>query len=69
LVVVWGGRGLGAPESILAALRSELATAHEGLRIGVRQVEHESLPRFELKAKRLIDERDVWGGKGEKKVM
>lgn len=56
-------------ESTLAALRSELATAHEGLRIGVRLVEHETLPRFELKAKRLLDERDVWGGKGEKKVM
>ena len=28
-----------------------------------------SLPRFELKAKRLTDEREVWGGKGERKVM
>ena len=27
------------------------------------------LPRFELKAKRLVDEREVWGGKGDRKVM
>jgi phenylacetate-CoA ligase len=56
-------------DPILDALRTELASAHEGLRIGVRRVDADSLPRFELKAKRLVDERDVWGGKGEKKVM
>jgi phenylacetate-CoA ligase len=56
-------------ESTLADLRTELARAHEGLRIGVRQVEPESLPRFELKAKRLVDEREVWGGKGERKAV
>jgi phenylacetate-CoA ligase len=56
-------------EAILGDLRTELARAHEGLRIGVRQVEPESLPRFELKAKRLIDEREVWGGKGERKAV
>jgi phenylacetate-CoA ligase len=56
-------------EAILADLRAELARAHEGLRIGVRQVEAESLPRFELKAKRLVDEREVWGGKGERKAV
>jgi phenylacetate-CoA ligase len=56
-------------ESILADLRTELARAHEGLRIGVRRVEAESLPRFELKAKRLVDEREVWGGKGERKAV
>ena len=69
VLVECDGPGESEVESILAGLRSELASAHEGLRIGVRQVEHESLPRFELKAKRLLDERDVWGGKGEKKVM
>ena len=69
VLVECDGPGESEVESILAGLRSELANAHEGLRIGVRQVEHESLPRFELKAKRLLDERDVWGGKGEKKVM
>ena len=41
--------------------KRELAEAHEGLRIGVRLAEHESLPRFELKAKRLVDERDRLG--------
>ena len=29
----------------------------------------QSLPRFELKAKRLVDEREVWGGTGERKAM
>src|SRR5436309_3056263 len=38
---------------ILTELSNELAGAHEGLRFGVRQVEDETLPRFELKAKRL----------------
>ena len=28
-----------------------------------------ALPRFELKAKRLTDDREVWGGKGERKAM
>jgi phenylacetate-CoA ligase len=56
-----------APE--LGHLRRELSEAHEGLRIGVRLAEPESLPRFELKAKRLVDEREVWGAKGERKVM
>ena len=47
----------------------ELAEAHEGLRFGVREAEAGILPRFELKAKRLTDEREVWGGKGERKAM
>lgn len=54
---------------ILDNLRTELSRAHEGLRIDVRQVEPDSLPRFELKAKRLVDEREVWGGKGERKAV
>jgi hypothetical protein len=37
------------------------------LRFGVRQVADETLPRFELKAKRLNDEREVIGGAGEKR--
>ena len=44
---------------ILTDLSNQLAQAHEGLRFGVRQVEDETLPRFELKAKRLLDERIV----------
>jgi phenylacetate-CoA ligase len=56
-------------EPVLASLGRDLAEAHEGLRIGVRMAEPESLPRWELKAKRLVDERQVWGGGGERKAM
>ena len=45
-------------------LERELAEAHEGLRFGVRLAERGSLPRFELKAKRLVDERDRVGRQG-----
>ena len=48
-------------------LGKQLAEAHEGLRFGVKQVELESLPRFELKAKRVLDEREIVGGQGERK--
>jgi phenylacetate-CoA ligase len=44
-----------------------LADAHEGLRFGVRRAENGSLPRFELKAQRTLDEREVIGGAGEKR--
>lgn len=54
-------------EGILSRLGKELADAHESLRFGVRQAEAGSLPRFELKAKRLVDEREVIGGEGEKR--
>jgi phenylacetate-CoA ligase len=55
---------------LLDELGRELAEAHEGLRIGVRQVEPGSLPRFELKAKRVVDDRTVWGSTaGERKAM
>jgi phenylacetate-CoA ligase len=54
-------------QSICARMASELADAHEGLRFGVRTAELGSLPRFELKAKRTKDEREVVGGTGEKK--
>ena len=56
-------------DPLLTELKRELAEAHEGLRIDVRLAERESLPRFELKAKRLVDERTVWGSKGDRKVM
>ncbi|HVF53529.1 MAG TPA: AMP-binding protein [Actinomycetota bacterium] len=52
---------------ILTDLGKALAEAHEGLRFGVRQVEDGSLPRFELKAKRVLDEREVVGGAGERR--
>jgi phenylacetate-CoA ligase len=37
----------------------DLAEAHEGLRFNIDRVEHGTLPRFELKAKRLVDDRPV----------
>ena len=40
-------------------MSKDLATAHEGLRFNVERVEHGTLPRFELKAKRLVDARPV----------
>lgn len=40
-------------------LSKDLAEAHEGLRFNVDRVEYGSLPRFELKAKRLVDARPV----------
>ena len=56
-------------DAVLAELGRQLAEAHEGLRFGVRRAQAGSLPRFELKAKRLSDEREVWGGTGERKAM
>jgi phenylacetate-CoA ligase len=52
---------------ITSELAKTLAEAHEGLRFEVRQAENGSLPRFELKAKRVLDERQVVGGSGEKR--
>ena len=54
-------------ETLCGDLGKQLAEAHEGLRFGVKQVELESLPRFELKAKRVLDEREIVGGQGERK--
>jgi len=54
-------------ERLLAGLGKQLADAHEGLRFGVRQAEDGSLPRFELKARRLLDERTVIGTQGERR--
>jgi phenylacetate-CoA ligase len=55
-------------ERLLADLSRELADAHEGLRFGVRRAEDGSLPRFELKAKRILDERTVIGSAGERRL-
>ena len=46
-------------EALQTKLRKDLANAHEGLRFNVERVEHGSLPRFELKARRLVDNRPV----------
>ena len=53
--------------AIVSELAKTLAEAHEGLRFGVKRVANETLPRFELKAKRLLDEREIAGGSGERK--
>ena len=55
-------------DRILAELAQSLSQAHEGLRFGVKKVENGSLPRFELKAKRLQDDRIVIGTAGERRV-
>jgi phenylacetate-CoA ligase len=54
-------------DGIVSNLERSLAEAHEGLRFGVRKVEDETLPRFELKAKRLNDERIVIGTEDERR--
>jgi phenylacetate-CoA ligase len=52
-------------DSILSQLQKELADAHEGLRFGVKRADNQSLPRFELKAKRVQDDRTLIGTEGE----
>jgi phenylacetate-CoA ligase len=42
---------------VLHQMGDDLARNHEGLRFNVDAVDHGALPRFELKAKRLVDER------------
>jgi phenylacetate-CoA ligase len=54
-------------ERILRDLAKQLAEAHENLRFGVKQAENGSLPRFELKAKRILDERIVIGTESERR--
>lgn len=46
-------------QALEQALGKELAGAHEGLRFHIEQVPSGSLPRFELKARRLVDVRPV----------
>jgi phenylacetate-CoA ligase len=53
--------------ALLEELSKALAEAHEGLRFGVKRAETGALPRFELKAKRVLDEREIAGGTGERK--
>ncbi len=48
-------------------LAKSLSEAHEGLRFGVRKVDPGSLPRFELKARRVQDDRIVIGTPGERR--
>ena len=40
-------------------LAKDLASAHEGLRFTIQRMDHGYLPRFELKARRLVDARPV----------
>jgi phenylacetate-CoA ligase len=54
-------------QALLDDLAKTLAEAHEGLRFGVRKAETGTLPRFELKAKRVLDEREIAGSAGERK--
>jgi len=54
-------------DRLLETLGRDLAHAHEGLRFGVARAEDGTLPRFELKAKRLVDERIVIGSEGEQR--
>jgi phenylacetate-CoA ligase len=70
LVELAEGSQTTADGDLLQEVGRQLSEAHEGLRFGVRTAEPGSLPRFELKAKRLNDEREVWGGAGgERKTM
>jgi phenylacetate-CoA ligase len=57
----------GDAERVLSQLQKELADAHESLRFGVKEVEAGTLPRFELKAKRVLDERIVIGTEDERR--
>jgi phenylacetate-CoA ligase len=52
---------------IIAGLQKALADSHEGLRFGVKEADAGSLPRFELKAKRLQDDRIVIGTESERR--
>ena len=56
------------PYRIMGEVGKKLADAHEGLRFGVKQAETGTLPRFELKAKRMLDERIVIGTEGERRT-
>jgi phenylacetate-CoA ligase len=55
------GAGLGEDDwpAMRERLRGELAAAHEGLNFRVERAADGALPRFELKAKRLLDLRDA----------
>jgi phenylacetate-CoA ligase len=51
-------------EGLRESLAAALGAAHEGLRFDVEAVPRGSLPRFELKAKRLVDERGATAPRG-----
>lgn len=53
--------GTANAEPLLSELATDLSKAHGGLRIGTRVAEPSSLPRFDLKAKRIKDERVTVG--------
>jgi phenylacetate-CoA ligase len=59
LIEICDGRTEGG--RLVGKLATSLADATEGLRIGVREVEVGALPRFELKARRVKDDRIVIG--------
>ncbi|HLV99249.1 MAG TPA: phenylacetate--CoA ligase family protein [Ktedonobacterales bacterium] len=46
-------------DELQVKLAKDLAQAHEGLRFNIERVDYGTLPRFELKAKRLVDARPV----------
>ena len=46
-------------EDMAGRLAKALAEAHEGLRFEVERAAEGELPRFELKARRTVDERDT----------
>ncbi len=54
-------------ERVLNELSKALAQAHEGLCFGVKEMKAGTLPRFELKAKRVQDDRIVIGTAGERR--
>ena len=62
------GSAIAVDEARLAGITDWVA-AHEGLRFGMRRAENGTLPRFELKAKRLVDERTVIGTEGERRTQ
>jgi phenylacetate-CoA ligase len=49
--------GTADAEELLGRLGRDLAEAHEGLRFNIERADQGTLPRFELKAKRLVDKR------------
>lgn len=52
---------------VIRELSTALAEAHEGLRFPAKVAERGTLPRFELKAKRIVDDREVIGGAGQRR--
>jgi phenylacetate-CoA ligase len=53
------GEWAGDWNALAVQLAGQLGAAHEGLRFNVERVAPGTLPRFELKAKRLVDDRPV----------